>query len=277
MKTNCIGVSELLCAYADGELEKSKIQIVEDHLLICENCSAILKLYREISTAIDDTNVPAPDILRPGVMNRIQHEEIYTDTERIKKRKQFHFILTRFAPVAACLIVGLIIWQPWSNTFNRSGDMAMPASQSADSELYGMEAPHAAGEPENSIPSGEMADADGSGGSGVPEDINNLFDDTYESDGALRRVHSEDIESFREHINGAYAEIIIEGELPALLERYIPQAFGPWFEWDMVIEIPITEMPALLDELDNREESAITRNTLNASSPYVMVFFNYEG
>ena len=281
MKTNCIGVAELLCAYADGELEKSKIHIVEDHLLICENCSAILKLYGEISTAIDDTNVPAPDILRPGVMNRIQNEEIYTNTEKVKKRKQYHFILTRFAPVAACLVVGILIWQPWRNTLSMGGDMAMPpAAQMADSELYDMSvAPTSEpGSAPEALPFENMAsDADEPDIAGEPAGGGSLWDDSSEFDRAFGRLAPQDIEQLREHINGAYAEIIITGEFPVLLERYMPQAFGPWFEWDLVFEIPSNEIPALLDELGNPEEFVITRNDQNASSSYVMVFFSYEG
>ena len=273
MKTNCIGVAELLCAYADGELESSKIHIVEDHLLICENCSAILKLYGEISSAINDTNVPAPEILRPGVMNRIQFEEIYTNTEKVKKRKQYHFILTRFAPVAACLVVGLLIWQPWSNFLGMSSEGAMPAAQPADSELFGisadlMPAPEALTE--------DMDDAADPSMAGEAGAESRLFDDDFESDGAFDGLTLQDLESLQEHINGAYAEITITGELPALLELYMPQAFGPWYDWDIVFEIPITEIAALQDELGSHEKFAITRNEQNAGSPYVMVFFSFE-
>ena len=285
MKTNCIGVAELLCAYADGELEESKIHIVEDHLLICENCSAILKLYREISTAIDDTNVPAPEILRPGVMNRIQFEEIYSDTEKTKKRNQYHFILTRFAPVAACLVVGLLLWQPWSNSLIiRSGDQAMPGGSApmAENELHAMATSVPASAPESSgsfdsesLPDG-VPDADDSGAFGESAGGTRFSDDSSEANMIYRRFTDQEIEQLLDHISGAYAEITITGELPALLESYMPQAFGPWFEWDIVFEIPSTEISTLLDELGNREEYALARNNQNASSPYVIVFFSYE-
>ncbi|MCL2663655.1 MAG: zf-HC2 domain-containing protein [Oscillospiraceae bacterium] len=275
MKTNCIGVAELLCAYADGELEKSKIHIVEDHLLICENCSAILKLYREISTAIDDTNVPAPEILRPGVMNRIQHEEIYTDTEKVKKRKQYHFILTRFAPVAACLIIGLVIWQPWRNYLDMSSESAMPAAPMAEPAFDLMQiAPDSDASDFGVSPEDTSIAIDADTG-GDAAGGNSLVDDDFESDGFYRIFTDQDNELLQEHINGAYAEIIITGELPALLESYMPQAFGPWFEWDIVFEIPSTEIPVLLDELENREEFTINRNEQNANSLYVMVFFSF--
>jgi len=279
MKTNCIGVAELLCAYADGELEVSKIHIVEDHLLICENCSAILKLYKEISSAIDETNVPAPEILRPGVMNRIQHEEIYTDTVKIKKRKQYHFVLTRFAPVAACLLVGLLIWQPWGNSLIMRSDSAMPAgAPMADSDFYGMTsvpAPEAAqafdyeSQPEELAVTSDSDMSEATGGG-------RAFDDSSDDDGMLRALTVQDIDLLLRHIDGAYAEITITGELPLILERYMPQAIGPWFEWDMVLEIPSTEIPALLNELADHEDFTLTTNDQNASSEYAMVFFSHK-
>jgi hypothetical protein len=57
----------------------------------------------------------------------------------------------------------------------------------------------------------------------------------------------------------------------------MPHAIGPWLEWDIVFEIPITEISTLQDELGSRENFELTRNTQNTSSPYVVVFFSYEG
>jgi hypothetical protein len=279
MKTNCIGVAELLCAYADGELESSKIHIVEDHLLICENCSAILKLYGEISTAIDDTNVPAPEILRPGVMNRIQHEEIYSDINKIKKRKQYHFILTRFAPIAACLVIGLLIWQPWSDSQYMSGGDAMTAAPMAEPAfdlMAIMPAPEASEALDFESLEDDISDAPDADMGGEPSGENRLYDDDVEFGVSLNRLFFEDIERLQEHIDGAYAEITVTGELPELLEGYMPQAIGPWLEWDMVFEIPSTDISALLDELVNGEEFAVTRNNQNASSPYAIVFFAFK-
>jgi len=133
---NCVGIAELLCAYADNEISESNRRLVEDHLVICENCSAILKLYEEISSSISDTNVPAPDALCIGVMNRIQSEEPPKKVAMSKKRRQYHYILTRYAPVAACLVVMLLVlqfWNPLQAMFPASqSDYAMsPAPESA--------------------------------------------------------------------------------------------------------------------------------------------------
>jgi hypothetical protein len=213
-------------------------------------------------------------------MNRIQYEEIYTDTEKTKKRKQYHFVLTRFAPVAACLIVGLLIWQPWGNSLIMRTEHAMPAAPMADSPLYAMPAAAPAPEafdfeaaPEDMV---IIADSDDSDMIGEPARGGRIFDDNLESDGTFNRLEPQDIEFLQEHIDGAYAEITITGELPELLEGYMLHAFGPWFEWDFVFEIPITDISPLLDELGNRVEFTITHNSQNTSSPYAMVFFSYE-
>jgi len=115
MRNNCIGLVDLLCAYADGELPESDIKVVEDHLIICENCSAILKIYKEIPSAVIDTNVPAPDALCIGVMNRIQSESVPTKIIREKKWWHRKVILTRYAPIAACLVIGLLVWGIWGD------------------------------------------------------------------------------------------------------------------------------------------------------------------
>jgi len=115
MRNNCIGLVDLLCAYADGELAESDIKIVENHLEICENCSAILKVYSEITNSITETNVSAPDALCIGVMNRIQSESV--PQKIVKEKKWWHrqVILKRYAPIAACLVVGLLVWGIWGN------------------------------------------------------------------------------------------------------------------------------------------------------------------
>jgi len=136
---NCVGIAELLCAYADNELSESNRRLVEDHLIICENCSAILKIYKEISDSVNDTNVPAPDALCIGVMNRLQSEEPPQKVTMSKKRKQYHFILTRYAPIAACLVVVLLVMQFW-NPFST----LLPGSSQMNDAMSPAPAPEAA-------------------------------------------------------------------------------------------------------------------------------------
>jgi len=97
----CIDYLELLSAYIDGELTEYDRKRVEEHLETCENCSAILDLYRETSVSANEWGVPAPEALRAGVMEKI-----------LKRPKIIRIALTRYLPVAACLAV-MLITLPW--------------------------------------------------------------------------------------------------------------------------------------------------------------------
>jgi len=115
---NCVELTELISAYADGELTQSDCRRVEEHLSSCESCSAILELYREISTAMDESVVPAPEALCDGVMNMVFSEETpaVTDTAptagNADRRRLARVMLLRYAPLAACLAIVLLA-MPW--------------------------------------------------------------------------------------------------------------------------------------------------------------------
>ena len=72
---NCDEIMELISSYADDELSQSDRRCVEEHLGVCESCSALLELYREISVAVDESGVPAPEALLDGVMKKVMNEE----------------------------------------------------------------------------------------------------------------------------------------------------------------------------------------------------------
>ena len=56
----CEEYPELISAYADGELSEPEMMHIKEHLDSCENCSAILELYRGISAAVAESSVRAP-------------------------------------------------------------------------------------------------------------------------------------------------------------------------------------------------------------------------
>ena len=282
MKNNCIGIAELLCAYADGELEESKKYIVEDHLIICENCSAILKVYSEISSAIDETNISAPEALRTGVMNRIRSEETHIE-EKTKKHRPYFFALTRFAPIAACLLVGLLIWQPWGGNFRVSDSAEFPASAPMPQAANNSTAFSLTEDDFNEqldlaeMPTVEPEMAwDAAGEFGLWDE--DAKDEYYYGDVQRRgqSLAADDIDQIFDFINGAYAEIMLVGELPSFLANYEPLPFGSWFEWEMVFEIPSTEVQVLLDELGNSEGVIKMQNHDNAASTYAVVLFSHE-
>jgi len=286
MKKNCIGLVDLLCAYSDGELNESDILIVEDHLAICENCSAILKMYSEISDSINVTNVPAPEALKIGVMNRIMSDDIHETTEIDNKKQhgRFQFILTRYAPIAAGLVVMLLVWQFWGDLFGARNNAAIPAAapqmDAGGSVSDVMPAPAEAAAPEVAFDTTDDDDivwesmeaneseapaADTSAPAALSEHEElMILDDENRSTQEAERIMT--------YISGAYAEIAFSGELPSLLTQYEPQPFGSWFGWEMVFEIPSSEVPALLAELSDHDGVIVVYNDNN--STYSIVLFS---
>ena len=282
MRINCVGLADLLCAYADGELTESNKQIVEDHLAICENCSAILKVYREISDSVSDTNVPAPESLRIGVMNRVRDEDTPRATNTNKLRRRYQVILTRYAPIAACLVVMLLVWQFWGDMWGireyfqentsipAAAPEAMPAPQPP---ANAPPAPQAAIHTTDDMAElgrfddegvASSADAPQAAPAGTAD-----FEDTMLT-GESRSA--QETESIMAYISGAYAEIAIVGEFPAFLAGYEPQPFGSWFGWERVFEIPSSEVAALIAELGIGDGVEVAYHDNN--STYAVVLFS---
>ena len=144
---NCADFSELLSAYIDDELTESDRRRVEEHLDTCESCSALLVLYREISLAVVESEVPAPEALHKNVMDKILSDDstapdtIFKDTaskgapspvaNSADGRKRTRLILLRYVPMAACLAV-MLLALPWIiNNFSRkASNDAAPMSAS---------------------------------------------------------------------------------------------------------------------------------------------------
>ena len=105
---NCEEKMEMISAYADGELSGNDKQQLEEHLGFCEDCSSILEVYRGISSAVNDSCVPAPESLCTGVMAKINSEDSARAASNIKKYKLVNIILTRYLPAAACLVFLLL-------------------------------------------------------------------------------------------------------------------------------------------------------------------------
>lgn len=290
---NCVGIADLLCAYADNELPESNKQIVEDHLSICENCSSILEIYREISVSVNETNVSAPEALRIGVMNRIQSESIPREVKENKQRRQYKYILTRFAPIAACLVVGLVVWQFWG-TIRGADNTALPAAApmapapapaeaapevamfsenmadapEADSQI---EAAGAFGldisqdDAENApVPGDRMAPVDGGAG---------FLDSLYDGIDGFGPLDSADERLFKE----AKAVITIVGDLPVVLAEHEPSPDWQYgrFGWETLYVIPISIVDILIDEVETREGfKAIFNNSYNTDN-YALVLLTY--
>ena len=287
---DCIEFMELISVYADGELNEADTFQLKTHLGECENCSALLEIYREISIAADEQSVDAPEALRIGVMNRIKNEEIFHTAGNVKRRKPLNIILMRYAPIAACLVVMLLVWQFWGDLWGARNDAMAPA---ATEPQAAMDAPA----PAEAAP--EAAPAPAEAAPDFADDLINTFDETYieeEIPSDVNDVNSgggsddndprggrslpgddrspEETEHIMQYISGAFAEITVTGELPDLLKDYEPQPFGSWFGWEKVFEIPSEKVPALTAELGNREGVSISQNPDNSKSIYAIVLFS---
>jgi hypothetical protein len=73
-----------------------------------------------------------------------------------------------------------------------------------------------------------------------------------------------------DYIGNASAQITVTGELPIMLDDYIPQPFGPWLDWEMVFQIPSEMVPDLLAELGNRDGVEVSYTDNNSAYAVVM-------
>jgi len=285
-------ITELISAYSDNELTGTDKQTVEEHLAACESYSALLEIYREISISADESNVPVPDALRIGVMNRIRSESFSAEKE-VKKKKwwQHQILLTRLAPIAACLAVVLLVWQFGGNMFGMnetSAPVAAPAPM-ADAPAAAPPAPAAepAPAPESAIldnlwnaddAAESILPSEGAGGLGGDD---SMLHDSIPELSLVPGIHRHDEETedahlqrvFSDFIDNAYAVITITGELPAFLAEFEPLAIDNWQGWELVYEIPSTDVDDLMLELLNRR-SSLVRNHDNQNSTYAIVFFS---
>lgn len=129
----CTEYVELISAYVDYQLTEDEMARVEDHLESCENCSALLDFYREISISASKSCVPAPDALRANVMEKVLCCEPISKAGNANRQKIVRTILTRYLPVAACLAV-ILISLPWviNNQGLRYNEMYSGSGESAN-------------------------------------------------------------------------------------------------------------------------------------------------
>ena len=292
---NCIGLADLLCAYADGELPESNKQLVEDHLAICENCSAVLKVYKEINIAVNDTNVQAPAALSIGVMNRIQSENTPRKATITKQKLQYKRILTRYAPIAAGLMVMLLVWQFWGDMFtgryNSTGAGAPPAADTALAPASLNIAPESLEDTDDagwadSVPQpagGGMADEEESTGQAESTGRISYDDDLQDTQSQWFSI----IDGFEladeitsHYINSASAVVSIIGDMPVFLINYEPlpkQSWEDWWiqsGWDEIYEIPSDDIPILLNEVENRSGVEIAINPNNIGIEFALVVYS---
>jgi hypothetical protein len=152
----CAEFVEFISAYADIELSDADKKRVEEHLATCANCSALLELCREISAAANESSAPAPEALRSGVMEKVRSEGTPRTAGNVRRLGHYRVVLTRYAPLAACLAVVLLTMPFLMSRIGRENMMPVsaPPAQMAvmeDSEMNRAPQPAAPAAPHDSI------------------------------------------------------------------------------------------------------------------------------
>jgi len=125
----CADFLELASAQQDGEITQSETEQLNAHLHECDNCSAILELYREMSTAVSELKVDAPEVLCSNVMEKIMSEkkpagQKKSNAHQSKKKSGAIIMLKRYLPAVACLAI-ILLALPWviSNRLGQSEEI----------------------------------------------------------------------------------------------------------------------------------------------------------
>jgi len=175
----CVEYLELISAYADGELSEFDSKRVEEHLSTCENCSALLDLYSEISVAVIESNEPIPNALLENVMEKVLNDNVVKMSDVSKKRSMTRIVLSRYVPIAACLALVLL-------TLPRVFDLNRPSSDSASevglrmmTDMGGVRSPSAGGGGGTGASGGASAPI--AAPDSLPEAFNSATDDINEN------------------------------------------------------------------------------------------------
>ncbi|MCL2628325.1 MAG: zf-HC2 domain-containing protein [Oscillospiraceae bacterium] len=300
---NCIDYVEQLSAYHDNELSEQETQKLLGHLNACEDCSALLEVYKEISVAADISDTLVPDALRIGVMNRIKAEKPVIAT---KRKRNIQFFLTRYMPIAACLAVVLLVWGFWGDLFAPrgadnfaplassfgdysapAGDEMLPGLSSDRNDLhptgtstgggdtswhvFDASAPDAAAPPQN------KPHDDGIGNESFIVDADAASIEALLAFDALnrraQRLTRQEVDETMEFLKGASCWILITQEHLSHMEDYEVSPHGPWHNWYSLYEIPNDEVHALLTQLSKTDNYVVMNNndsTLKSSYSVVL-------
>lgn len=103
---SCEAYQEHLSAYVDGELNDAEISKIKAHLEGCAECLALHELFLEIKSETQNSAESAPPELLVGVMNQVRNMPVPGQIIKPEKKPiSMRTILTRYAPLAACLAI----------------------------------------------------------------------------------------------------------------------------------------------------------------------------
>lgn len=124
----CSDIEAMLSAYANNEISETQKEMVEQHLVFCTECRSRLDEYIEVRQQLrllKDT--PGLESVSSSILSKIRRGGTNLTFRWLKPA-----LIS--VPIAAAVITGLIIWQPWNSDNSSQGVIAR--AQTAISEVH---------------------------------------------------------------------------------------------------------------------------------------------
>lgn len=119
----CAEIEQEIQAYIDGEIERGRALIVEEHIASCSHCKIVFEEYRKINAVLHEAFYPYKlrESLDKVVMERIptrddSYEKAHALTLRVKGKEEPNYFLTKVIPyfaVALMAVLGTFIFMKW--------------------------------------------------------------------------------------------------------------------------------------------------------------------
>lgn len=119
----CAEIEQEIQAYIDGEIERGRALIVEEHIASCSHCKIVFEEYRKINAVLHEAFYPYKlrESLDKVVMERIptrddSYEKAHALTLRVKGEEEPNYFLTKVIPyfaVALMAVLGTFIFMKW--------------------------------------------------------------------------------------------------------------------------------------------------------------------
>jgi hypothetical protein len=128
---SCAQIDSLLQAHIDGELAASETVILEQHLLECRSCAALIRRQKASSALLFEafSEHRLRDDLTPGIMAHLPEmeytpqagREVTYRTKHPKKRLAFFFAFAPMWAASLLLVLGLAIALSWPRNDSLNG------------------------------------------------------------------------------------------------------------------------------------------------------------
>ncbi len=126
----CSEMEDFLSAYANGEISGHDKQVVEEHIAACEQCRFRLSEYSRIKHDLDALrSTQGFHSLSEAAMAAIGRRQSV-------KRSPWLRPLAVAVPVAVVVLVGLLVWQPWTGAGQENGIFARVRAAAIGLQYY---------------------------------------------------------------------------------------------------------------------------------------------